>query len=344
MQQSLSSISVLLVVRHTSLDMDAARRLIDELANMFNDVETIIVANGVSASVAIELKEAPEMLPDCTVLFVTEEVHDDIALLLGIDHAISDYVLIATPLQAQIDVLPDMIKLLGAGNDVVIADATSDASLSRRGASALLFGLFRFFHHIATGRPYEALPPTYRAYSRAAALYIATRRDAEVLIRARSLGQAFPAATISSTSAMRPPMRSMSFRMSVAKAIRLLLTGSSVPLRFSSYLGFGGGIISIIYAIYVVLVYLFKVDVERGWTTLSLQLSGMLFLFSSQFLFVSEYLVQILSTSPALARRQLVARELRGTLSHRSARLNVLGAEGEFHVGAPEQFTRELNQ
>jgi polyisoprenyl-phosphate glycosyltransferase len=132
----------------------------------------------------------------------------------------------------------------------------------------------------------------------------------------------------------------MSFRMAVSKAVRLLLTSSSAPLRLSSYLGFGGGIMSVVYAIYVVLIYLFKTDVEPGWTTLSLQLAGMMFLFSTQFLFLSEYLVQILSTSPAIGRRQLVARELRGTISRRSGRLNVVGKEGQFYLGAPRQTIR----
>ena len=33
-----------------------------------------------------------ETEPDCTVILLNEEVHDDIARLLGIDHAISGYV------------------------------------------------------------------------------------------------------------------------------------------------------------------------------------------------------------------------------------------------------------
>jgi hypothetical protein len=128
--------------------------------------------------------------------------------------------------------------------------------------------------------------------------------------------------------------------MAVSKAVRLLLTGSSAPLRLSSYLGFGGGIMSVLYAVYVVLVYLFKTDVEPGWTTLSLQMAGMMFLFSTQFLFLSEYLVQILSAAPAIGRRHLVARELRGTLSRRSSRLNVVGKEGQFYLGAPPHLIR----
>jgi hypothetical protein len=62
----------------------------------------------------------------------------------------------------------------------------------------------------------------------------------------------------------------------------------------------------------------------------------MLFVFSAQFLFLSEYLVQILSTVPSSSRRQLVAREYRSSLIGRGGRLNVIDAEGEFHLGAPK--------
>jgi hypothetical protein len=336
--QPLSSISVIFIVRDSALDLAITERLLDVLAAAFADIETVIVANGVSAATSIELKKASELLPDCTVLFLTEEVHDDIARLLGIDHAISDHILFATPLQSQIDALPEMLELLREGNDVVIGDGDSGVVMSRGWLFTAMFDLFRHFHKLATGRSYEALSPAFRAYSRAAALYIATRRDGEVLIRARALGQGFPSASVATRSSVPFPIRSMSFRMAVSKAVRLLLTGSSAPLRLSSYLGFGGGIMSVIYAMYVVLVYLFKRDVEPGWTTLSLQLAGMMFLFSTQFLFLSEYLVQILSTSPAAGRRQLVARELRGTLSRRSGRLNVVGKEGQFYLGAPPQM------
>jgi hypothetical protein len=338
--QPLSSISVIFIVRDTPLDFGVTERLFDVLGAAFADMETVIVANGVSVATAIQLKQAAELLPDCTALFLTEEVHDDIARLLGIDHAISDHILFATPLQGQIDVLPEMIELLREGNDVVIGEGDGGVVVSRGWLFTTMFNLFRHVHKLATGRSYEALSPAFRAYSRAAALYIATRRDGEVLIRARALGQGFPSATVATKSSVRFPIRSMSFRMAVSKAVRLLLTGSSAPLRLSSYLGFGGGIMSVVYAAYVVLVYLFKTDVEPGWTTLSLQLAGMMFLFSTQFLFLSEYLVQILSTSPATGRRQLVARELRGTLSRRSGRLNVVGKEGQFYVAAPQHLIR----
>jgi polyisoprenyl-phosphate glycosyltransferase len=336
----LSSITAIIVLRDYPVNMAMIGKMLGALGTLFIDVEIVIVANGVTADTSIELKDASERLLDCTVLFLSEEVHDDLARLVGIDHAISDNVMFATPLQAEIDALPDMITALREGNDLVIGEGQGGIFVRRAWILTGLFGLFRWVFRLMAGRPYEAQPPMFRILSRAAALQIATRSDGEVLVRARTLGQGFPAVVIPIGASPLVPGRGMPLRMAVAKVFRLILTGSALPLRLSSYLGFMGGILSAAYAIYVVVIYLFKAHVEPGWTTLSLQSAGMMFFFSLQFLFLSEYLVQILSTSPTTSRRQLVARELRSTLSGRSRRLNVVDSEGQFQLGAPTHLVK----
>jgi hypothetical protein len=332
----LESVTAVVIVRHALFERPLFDRLLAGLHEQFTDVETVIVANGISPEVSIELKTMAESIPDCTVLFLNDEVHDDVARLLGIDHAIADYVLFTTPLPAQIDALPAMVEALRRGNDVVIGESRGGVVTDRGGFAEALFDLFRAAHRLFTGVPYEAQSPTFRIFSRAAALYVATRRDGEVLVRARFLGQGFPAATIAVNDTARVTVPSMPLRIAVAKALRLVLTGSATPLRLTSYLGFGGGIVAVLYGVYAILIWLFKTDVAAGWTTLSLLLALMLFVFSAQFLFLSEYLVQILSTVPSSSRRQLVAREYRSPLTERGGRLNVIDGDGEFHLGAPK--------
>jgi hypothetical protein len=334
----LSSVTAIIVIRDYPVDIAMIEQMSTTLDKLFIDVEIVLIANGVSADTAIKLKRASEMLPDCTILFLSEEIHDDVARLVGIDHAISDHILFATPLQTEIDALPAMITAIREGNDMVIGEGQGGIFVPRDWMLSGLFGLFRWLYRLLAGRPYEARPPMFRVLSRAAALHVATRSDGEVLMRARALGQGFPAVIIQIGASPPVPGRGMPLRMAVAKAFRLILTGSALPLRLSSYLGFAGGIASVAYAIYVVVVFMFKANVEPGWTTLSLQSAGMMFLFSLQFLFLSEYLVQILSTSPTTSRRQFVARELRSTLSNRSRRLNVVDSEGRFQLGAPKHL------
>src|ERR1043166_3327151 len=122
MVRKLSSVSVVVVVRHTLFQPALFARLLASLQAHFVDVETVIVANGLPADLSLEMKKVAELIPDCTLLFLSEEVHDDVARLLGIDHSISDFVLFTTPLAAQIDALPAMIAGLREGNDVVIGE------------------------------------------------------------------------------------------------------------------------------------------------------------------------------------------------------------------------------
>jgi hypothetical protein len=83
------------------------------------------------------------------------------------------------------------------------------------------------------------------------------------------------------------------------------------------------GLLNVVYAGYVVLIYLFKADVVEGWTTLSLQISGMFFLFSIVLALLSEYVIRIFQGG--LGRPAYhVGREFRSPALSREARLNVL--------------------
>lgn len=97
-----------------------------------------------------------------------------------------------------------------------------------------------------------------------------------------------------------------------------------------------GGAFSVLYSLYAFAVYLVKQDVAAGWTTLSLQLATMMFVFSVVLLFLSEYVIQIHAASPPRSRRFLVVRELRSPLSRRQDLLNVVDGEGRFQLGKPD--------
>ena len=65
----LSSVTAIVIVRERPVDSEMIRRLLTALTALFVDVETVIVANGVSVDQSLTLKNVPECLPDCTILF-----------------------------------------------------------------------------------------------------------------------------------------------------------------------------------------------------------------------------------------------------------------------------------
>lgn len=115
----------------------------------------------------------------------------------------------------------------------------------------------------------------------------------------------------------------------------MLLSVNAMPLRLSSFAALVGGILSVLYSFYIFGVYMLKSEVVEGWTTISLQLAAMMFIFSLVLLFISEYVIQIHSASPPRSRRYLVVRELRSPLSRRSNRRNIVDAEGTYQLGKP---------
>ena len=69
---------------------------------------------------------------------------------------------------------------------------------------------------------------------------------------------------------------------------------SIAPLRLVSMCGLTGSFLSLLYSLYVVAIYLFKQDVMPGWTTLSLQVSGLFFLVFIMLTLIGEHLGRLL--------------------------------------------------
>jgi hypothetical protein len=323
-----------MVVRDRCPDRALLDRLAEALGGLAADFNVVIVANGTTNEVSLELKSLVATVADLTVVFLGTRHHDDIARLVGIDQAIGDFVLFCTPTPAEIASLPALLAPLAQDYDVVAGAPPQAAGPTESLLTRASYRVFQALFQRLTGFCFEAQPTGFRVLSRAAALYVATNALGEVLIRSLSLGPGFPATVVAlaEPSGARPEAR-LSDRMS--RALRLLLTSSALPLRLSSLIGLAGGVLSLLYAVYVACVWLLKPDVQAGWTTLSLQSSGMMFIFSVLFVFLAEYLIQILSANPARSRRHLVSREITSQIARQEGRLNVIDGAGEFQLGAP---------
>ena len=118
------------------------------------------------------------------------------------------------------------------------------------------------------------------------ALHVAGGPAAELRLRARDIGPSFPALAVP-LLAYRDGGRRQA-RRALTDGIGLLLSASALPLRSASYAALLGGGGSALYSLYVFAVFLLQPHVAPGWTTLSLQLSGTLFVFSIVLLFLTD--------------------------------------------------------
>ena len=329
---SRASISVVCVVEDCSPDPATLALLMNRLAESFSDVEVVLVANGSRDEVGVALKALTGNLPDIAVEFLGDRVDRDAAMLTGLENAIGDWVLLIEPTMQLVAALPELIAEAIKGFDVVLA--ISMHVPQQKGLQPSLERAFVVLYNWLGGGTALAQRPAASMLCRSAALYVLRSIEGEMLLRSARIANGFPSSlvVIGEAGFTRPSSKLVD---SFGKAIRLLLASSSAPLRFISIVGCVGSAVALAYSVYVVLVYLFKGDVQPGWATLSLQLAFLTFVLSLMFALLSEYIVQIYSASFA-RRRHIVSREIRSQLSRRSRGLNVVDPNGRYRLGAPE--------
>jgi len=337
----LTSLPAGFVARQTCPPPEIVESLLLALEQHSGEVNMVAVANGVDTATAIALKTLASTVPDVTVIFLAAEQHDDVARLAGMEQAIGDYILLCTPTKAEIADLTNLISPVSEAYEVVIGRRRVGPVVTRSPLNSILFSLFRAIFRLLTGTPYAKEHPSFRLFSRAAALHLVASSDAEVRIRANEIGPGFPVKLVDLPDVAEKLGPGIGLRAGISRAMRLLVTTSTLPLRATSYLGLLGGVAPASYVLYVVAIWLFKPDVAPGWTTLSLQIAGMMFLFSLIFFLMAEYLVQILATLPGRSRRHLIARELTSQVPRRDRRLNVVDERGQFQLGMPAEYVRK---
>ncbi len=326
----ITSLTIVTVLSHAAPAAEMVQRFVRALAPQVRDLDIVLVANALPPPEALALKALVQRVPDLSVVFLGTAVHDDQARLVGIEHAVGDHVLFCDMVQDDPGSLPPLLIQAGAGYDVVIADDGAGSAAPGRA-----FRAYRRLYAAMTGVTLEHRPTGLRLFSRAAALFVAGRPHAELLLSARSIGHGFPVGIVT-----LPPSgaRAAAPGRSWAAALGMLLSVSAIPLRGATYAALVGGVGSVLYSLYVAAVFLLKPDVAPGWTTISLQLAAMMFIFSLILLFIGEYIIQIHAASPPRNRRYLVLRELRSPRSRRDTLLNIIDDEGRFQLGRPDRL------
>lgn len=325
MARRLSSVSTVIIASHDSpVDPLLVKQIDRLLCEHFTDVETIFVTNAETS--ILEMKDLVAEIPDATCLTLNERLDVDAARLVGIETAVGDFVILVTPSPFSVAKLPDLLRQLDMGYDVVMTSTTGRISVpvERLAYRAL---------SILTGAELSPEPIHLALLSREAALYLLSRQNAELLLKARTISPGFATSRISIGPAPNLEQRRPFFQRA-AKAFRLLIDMGAAPVRLMGLVSIASSLLSLLYAVYVVLVFFFKPDIAAGWTTLSLQTAGMMFLFSIMFWLLSEHVVQIHSVLASRRRRRVVVRELRSEKTHRLGTLNVVDERGDHRLGA----------
>ncbi|MBL0278470.1 MAG: glycosyltransferase [Anaeromyxobacter sp.] len=218
------------------------------------------------------------------------------AIAAGLDSVIGDFTIVLQPANDPPALIPELVARARSGRGVVFgvrAVRTGESTWSAMGAR--LFWAF--------GRRYLDLRvpegATYlQCLSRDAVNALTRIKDKYRSIRLMASHFGDEIETISYTPVQRRAVpRGRSFLQSVDLAVGVMVAQSSRPLRFVSLLGLAASVVNLLYMGYVLAIYLTRANLLQGWTTTSLQVSGMFFLLFLCLAVISEYLGRVLEES-----------------------------------------------
>ncbi|MBD2750022.1 hypothetical protein IC232_25470 [Microvirga sp. BT688] len=327
------AISAIAVVEERLPPLEVFQSLEATLATVSVDLEIVVVANDVSVEITQQLQAIAEAVPNVTIHFLAQHVDRDTAVLAGMDHALGDWIVVLSPTAEEVASLPRVLEKAGP-YEVVFAGARDIKDIPP--AYRRIAGMYFKLYTVISGTRVDWPAPRIRVYSRAAARYMVSLLDGEFALRSLDFSGTFPGARETVIGLPLSDLKLPTPWRALRKAFRGLLNASAVPLRAVIGTALIGGLFAIINSIYTILIFLLKEDVMPGWTTLSLQISVMMFLFSVMFALIAEYVLKMYR-SMAPRQRITIVREIRSPLRRQSERLNVIGSDGSLQLGAPRE-------
>jgi hypothetical protein len=303
------------------------RQIVACVADLVSDFEIIVVDNSSDSALVPDYDAlvAADGLPNLQIYRLLHKVDFDVAAWAGVENSLGDYVLVFDPLNENLSFLSRALEQAIKGNDIVFVQNVAPA-VSQRGLVEAFFAkaFHRTFRWLSGVDLVSQSPPCRLIAKRVISVLLQQPKPA---VRYRSLQGAsgFNKATLQ-YSAPRSGTVNEGLRSRVRRSMSLLMSSTTAPLRLVSGIALLGATLNLVYSVYVLLIALVRGNVAPGWTTLSLQQSGMFFLLSIVVFFLSEYLAHAMSLSLA-GPPYYIASERTSAVITRRQKLNVEAAQ-----------------
>ena len=315
-------LSVVMVVQGWSAQADEiVREVARQIDPQVSDYEIILVDNGSAQDSAAHYRAITQAQgqPNVQVYRLLHEVQQEVAAWAGVENSLGDYVLVFDPLHESLEPLPQALEGVAQGREMVLLvnTAAHQESTVRRFMRRGYGHLFQMLGGIDL--PVEA--SQYRLMSKRVVSYLLQQPRPAARYRTSPAVAGFTTAVIRYVAPRRPGGR-VGFGRQARHALGLLVSNTTALLRITSSLGLAGAVLNMLYSIYVVVIALTRSNVAAGWTTLSLQQSGMFFLFSLIIFVLTEYAIDHLRNSRTGTAYFLID-EMTSAVLTRRERLNV---------------------
>ncbi|WP_164857371.1 glycosyltransferase [Sphingomonas crocodyli] len=297
-------------------------QIVETLGDLVEDFEIVLIDNGSDpqARAAYDALARVEGIPNLQVYHLLRRVDAETAYWAGIENSIGDYVLAFDPYNEELTCLPKAIELCLAGTDLILIENQEPERV--KGIEALAEHAFRGLYRSIYGVSLTERAAQHRLMSKKVISFLLQLPRPAIWYRVLPARAGFATVTLT----YRAPRRKLKIDHNLAtrarRAINLLFSSTLAPLRFVSLLALLGSVANILYSIYVVIIAFSLDSVAKGWTTLSLQQSGMFFLISVVLFVLTEYMVRMVQWSMGEPPYFIVGEAVSSTLT-RHQKLNV---------------------
>ncbi len=275
----------------------ALDRLIAVMEQNFNYYEIVLVDDASIDQTRTIIAAVQQRARNIQLYALAPRRGDNIAITAGLDHAIGDMIV---TMDLRVDPPELIIDMLAKAIDgIEIVYGLPRERVHGDGPYNRLFSWFV----VAMSRLNEVNVPAavsgYRLFSRRVLNFILEASDRHRSLILLPAISAYPYATVEYdrliSSKDGPRTRK---RQTFMKALDLAFSTSARPLlRVSTLMSLGISVLSLLYAVLVVIIAIFKEDIANGWVSLSLQISGLFFLTCIVLALLSEYLLQVLEAT-----------------------------------------------
>ena len=316
--------SVVVVLRDDAGQLETfLREVHGALDDHFTDFEIVVVEyNSRDKSTRI-VEELLSKLTRIRLLKLSGVTNDEVALAAGVENAIGDFVVCMS-------VATDSADLVVAGIEKCVdgADVVTGVSDRRPG---FLHGLLSQAYRIVFQKMVDYRIPknatTFRVLSRSAvnAVTATSKYRHRFLVSISQLDHRHDVLLYSPRKSGSSSGSGLIDRISTSAGT--VVFNSATPLRCMSLVGLGGSTLAVLYALFSLLVYVWKQRVVEGWTTLMLVISSLFFLQFLMLAFLSEYISRLIDDASG-HREYSVVYEKHSSVMLDGLRYNVLVDEG----------------
>lgn len=316
-------LSVVVVVRNEAQRLYDLVKSIEEITSrLVSDYEIVIVDNGSTDQTSRILRNLTSQNGEANlqVYALAGRVDDLTARWIGVENSLGDIVACIDPNFADIAQLEVLTREASNGFDIVFTKRFFPRDLKSL-PGTLLYKSFGSVIKFSTGLDFNSYSTSVISISRRVVNYLLQFSEPHIKFRALPTTTGF-SRTFVNIPIQQGTTRDINFGASLSKGIHLITSSSDSPMRLATSLSAFGALASLVYSVYVVLIWAFKEDVAPGWVSLAFQLSAMFFLISLVLLVLSEYVLNISRKSNS-GPKYYIADELTSARLTRKERLNV---------------------